>query len=369
MTASFLIGLGTALPTYELEQSELGRVLCEYLQLDGRSERLLHRVLGNPAVRTRYSVLPDFSHRSGAALYGATSPALEDRMNVYRQEAPRLAARAGAIALRQAGVDVEELSQLIVVSSTAAYTPGPDAAIAHELGVPPTTERAFLSMMGCSGAFHGLHLARNMIHSGPVLVVCVELSSIHLGIPRDDGHLVAHALFGDGAAAMVLGSASDHSLLEFGTSRTFVDHEARDVVRWDLTERGFVTVLGRELPNVLRKHIRRFVEPLALEAGFAQPGDVPSWALHPGGANVIRVLADELSANSVISSREVLSEIGNVSSCSVLFSLQRELQRHGGGIPGIMAGFGPGLTLSAVGYTTRPGSEAATRHFPPSSIP
>lgn len=344
---SQVLGIGTALPEFPAAQPVVLQRVAESLGIATAEAEFAARLFRGSQVERRFFCDATFLNGEGML-------PLAQRMEVFREQAPRLAAAACRRALDQAGTRLEEITHLVVVTSTGALTPGPDADLVGVLGLQPSVERTLVGFMGCSGAFHGLRVARRAASEerrARVLLVCVEIASIHCRPTKDPGNIAAHALFGDGAAAVVLatGVAPDEAVAELGGTLCCLANEGRDLLTWELRPEGFEVNLSPELPAFLEPRVGEFVDPLL--AG-KRPADLDSWSAHPGGPAILRALERALGLRSEVlsSSYEVLRSPGNVSSGSVLFVLERELQQIGSGSQGVMVGFGPGLTLEAVHY-------------------
>ena len=345
-----ILGIGTAVPAVPSPQSLTLERMIEVLGASSREAAIARRLFRRARVETRFFCTPIPSKGEG----GDHARESMTPMEIFRREAPRLGALASRGALEQGATSPEEITHLVVVTSTGAITPGPDADLVDLLGLRPSVERVLVGFMGCSGAFQGLRVARRSLmsrHGSRALVVCIELSSIHYRPSADPGSIAAHALFGDGAAAMVLaaGVPTEDAVAVLGESACRLETGFRDLLSWDLGPAGFDVVLSPELPRALEAAMPRFIESLL--KGRA-PKEVPSWVLHPGGPAILNaaVRALELDPDALESSFDVLRSIGNVSSGSVLFVLERELARSELGTDGLMLGFGPGLTLEAVQY-------------------
>lgn len=314
-------------------------------------ERLAHRLFRHSCIDERRSCIPDFADRRAAVLYGSSRPTLEQRMAVYRREAPALAAAACERALKQARVAPQEISHLVVVSSTGVSIPGPDVELAARLSLRADVERTLVAFMGCSGAFHGLRTARHAAadaRDARVLLACVELCSIHRRDAADAAALVPQAIFADGAAAAVLGrvEADGAHLLELGRSATRLEPGTRGALTWEIREGGFAMYLSPELPAILERSVPAFAASL-LE-GAESPPEL-AWVVHPGGAAILRAVerALALQPEALASGWSVLRRLGNTSSAAVLYVLEEALARGGACGDGIALGFGPGLTLEA----------------------
>lgn len=357
-----VVGLGTALPPYRVSQVDLATWISRFLDRGIRLDHFTSRVFGKAGVDTRYMAIPDFTGTGRAVLYDDGIPGLGKRMEVFAREAPRLAAHAVETALEQASSTPSEVSHLIAVTSTGVSVPGVDVHIANALGLRPSVERTLIGMMGCSGAFHGLRVGRKIVEDDPtarVLMVCVELCSLHLDPDPDLGKIVAHALFSDAAAAVLLTGSAERqgALVELGTARTHLDYEARELVQWKLADAGFEITLSPRLAKTVGRRVRGFTD-LLIEESRSSEGQRPieSWIVHPGGPALIRELEENLGleAADLADAREVLRSTGNSSSAAVLFVLERAAARAQSGARGIMLGFGPGLTLEGLSFTHGP---------------
>jgi predicted naringenin-chalcone synthase len=349
-----IVGLGTVYPEHRVCQDDVGPWVANYLDYPQQSRRFAERIFRLSSVRTRYSVLEDFSNSSKATLYTGGLPALEDRMRVFQTAAPALAEKASIDALEHAGLAAVDITHLIVITSTGFFTPGPDADLVARLGLSISVERTVVSMSGCSGAFTGLRLAQRIIgddSTSKVLMICVELSTIHLDDEPDHDKIVAYSIFGDACGAAVLTNASDpnRAIATVGNFRTQLEYGGRDLLKWDLKSTGFSITLSDDLVPFFSERVGDFVAPLIEHAtgGSPDPRDVPSWVVHPGGPSILRNIQQrlDLEPDALESSWRVLRDGGNLSSASVLFALQHERIRRNVGDKGLLLGFGPGLTL------------------------
>lgn len=291
----------------------------------------------------------------------AVDPVLEDvstwstgrRMQRYLAEAMPLAKGAAAGALADAGMDADEIGLLAVVSCTGYSTPGVDHSLARDLGLAPTAERALIGHMGCHAALPALGIVTDhvAVHKRPALLLCVEVPSLHAQPPsRDIDQVLAHALFSDAAAAVVVAPGAARGSLAVLDREAFTDSASASYITWEITDLGFRMGLSRELPEVLGRAVGPAVDRLLARHG-ARRQDVGAWAVHPGGLGILDAVdrALGLPATALEASRCTLAENGNCSSPTVLLVLE-ELRRRGEletGALAVMLAFGPGLTLYA----------------------
>src|SRR5690606_18367330 len=230
---------------------------------------------------------------------------------------------------------------------TGYATPGLDILLARDLGLAADCQRLFVGHMGCYAALPGLRAVSDFVQvSGrPAALLCAELASLHVQPPTvDTGQIVAHALFSDAAAAVVVTPGGDgYEVLRVGsvTDPTTAGH-----MTWEVTDLGLRMGLSPLVPEALAAKVAGFVADLLAGAGLSMAA-VDGWAVHPGGPHILDVVERELglAPAALAPSRGVLAAHGNCSSPTVLLILD-ELRRAGPGYVLALA-FGPGLTLYA----------------------
>jgi predicted naringenin-chalcone synthase len=282
-----------------------------------------------------------------AGFYGDHWPSTAQRMAIYGDAAPALAVRA-VEALGQR-VPIEGITHLVVASCTGFTAPGTDQRIAALLGLSPSVERLLVGYMGCYAAIVALRSARHIVRSDPdarVLVICVELSTLHL---QDDPRvepLLAMLQFGDGAAAALVTGAPGGIALGQPFSATLPD--SADLIRWDLGDHGFAMHLSGEVPGAIAAAL---ADPAMLPI---ESGAVDLWAVHAGGRSILDAVARalDLSAEALDHSRAVLRAFGNMSSATLLFVLARILAGEERG-RGVALAFGPGLAAEGLTFEHR----------------
>jgi alkylresorcinol/alkylpyrone synthase len=310
----------------------------------GPAATLAKRIFGNAGVVNRHA---------------AVNPLLEDpsgwsterRMRRYLAEALPLGKEAVGRALADAGVSPADVGLFAVCSCTGYVTPGLDILLARDMGMSPRTQRLFIGHMGCYAALPGLGVAADFValHNRPAVLLCVELTSLHVQPSTiDTQQIVAHSLFSDAAAAAVL-LPGEPSGYEVRDARSVTDTTSADHMTWDVTDLGFRMGLSSQVPDVLSRYVGQLASDLLDPHGLALT-DVDGWAVHPGGPRILSVVERELGLppDALATSRATLAEHGNCSSPTVLLILEA-LRREAAAARNVVAlAFGPGLTLYAI---------------------
>lgn len=335
----------TAVPATIVGQAALRDLLHEQEVYGPLGRRVISAAFDGSEIETRHSVLEELGSDAPPrvpALYEASSRRLADpgtaaRNDAYALYSKPLLVEAARKALAGApGLDAADVTHVVTVSCTGFYAPGPDYVLVRELGLRPSTQRFHLGFMGCYAAFPALRMAAQFCEADPsavVLVVSVELCSLHLHVVDDPDAIVAASVFGDGAAAAVVtAQGGSGPQLDLDAFESTIVPEGAGEMAWTIGDHGFDMVLSSYVPKIVERNIGAAFEPLLAGAGLAV-GDVDAWAVHPGGRSILdRVqsalgLDDELLAPS----RRVLREFGNMSSASVLFILSDLLHEQGDG--------------------------------------
>ncbi len=342
-----VIGLGTAVPQGRISQAEALALAPQMLTASPRQQRLLERIYQRSGVTHRHCLPPAVS----------PNPTTAERMRRYQPAALELAHRAARLALEDAGIEARAITHLITVSCTGFGAPGFDLALIASLPLSMDVARTHVGFMGCHGAFNGLRVARAFVEADPracVLLCAVELCSLHLQEGWNPDHIVANALFADGAGAVVAvgsevggPSSSKRGGLQLVASSSTVLPGTEDLMGWTIEDHGFSMVLSSQVPSRIAAHLRPWLDLWLAGQGLALP-KVETWAVHPGGPRILRAVLESagLQPAQINLSTEVLAEFGNMSSATILFILERLRTRAGSG-PCLALGFGPGLTVEA----------------------
>ncbi|MBK8272582.1 MAG: type III polyketide synthase [Sphingomonadales bacterium] len=333
--------IGTATPAHDIHQAFID--WASKRVADPREAGLFSRMAARSGIAHRYSVLPRGQDGgSPVAQDGFYAddilPPTSARMALYGQHAPALALDA----IRRLG-PLGTITHVVVASCTGFVAPGIDQIIAGRLGLSPSVERLLVGFMGCYAAISALRSARHIVRSEPsarVLVVTVELSTLHLQPETALEPLLAMLQFGDGAAAALVTAEGSGLAIEDPFATTLPD--SAGLIRWDIGDQGFSMHLSGAVPGRIADALRE-PEFRHILTGGLDPGAIDSWAVHAGGRSILDAVSHalDLDSQALTISRNVLHDYGNMSSATLMFALAGFLDRPSR--QGVALAFGPGL--------------------------
>lgn len=347
---AYINAVATATPAYDMHGAFM--TWARMRLGEGKSRAVLDRMAERSGIAHRWSVLPPSANGgsqtdTGGFYDAAAWPGTGQRMAVYAREAPVLAEAAA----RKLG-PLDDVTHLVVASCTGFVAPGVDQLLARRLGLRGDVERCLVGFMGCYAAVAALRTAYHIARSQPgakVLVVTVELSSLHLQETSDRKSLLAMMLFADGAAAAIV--SSDPQGLEIAAPFSVALPESEGLITWTITDSGFAMELSGKVPERISStladaHIR---ERLGLGR------EIDSWAVHAGGRSVLDAVEQglELPGTALAASRGVLRDFGNMSSSTLMFTLA-EILANERPSSGVAMAFGPGLAVEGFRYRAAP---------------
>ena len=347
--------IGTAVPPNDFHHGFLG--IGRRMLRDARKIRLFDRMAERSGIAHRFSVMGtgrlDAGEIDNAGFYRPGSfPGTGARMAFYDRAALPLARQAvAALGLD----DKPDISHLIVASCTGFAAPGLDLQLAAALGLPGTVERTLIGFMGCSAALPALRAARHIVRSdvtARVLVVNLELCSLHLHETSELDEILAFLLWGDGcSAALVTAQPEGIALQGF---RSAVIPDSSDLITWQIGDDGFRMHLSGQVPQRISEALRDTVGQADAEGLLYGKGtqSIDLWAVHTGGRTVLDAVESSLSLppEALSYSRGVLHDYGNMSSATVMFVLERMLQRAAAPACGIAMAFGPGMVAESMQF-------------------
>ncbi len=334
-----VLAVATAVPPYELGQAEVMRRI--ELALGPRSREIIRLLpmFGNTGIDRRYSSVP--------IKWYEELHEWPERNRVYLDSALDLLEAATLRVLAAAGRGVDEIDAIVAVSTTGIATPSLDALLMERMRLRRDVRRLPIFGLGCAGGAIGLSRAAAMARNDPgslVLFLVVELCA--LCFRRDDftkSNIVATALFGDGAAAALISSEGAGARITGGGEYTWPD--SLDVMGWDVTRDGLKAIFSRDIPELVTTKLHDVAVAFLAEHGLTLR-DIDAFVCHPGGAKVLDALevAFELEPGTLVTSREVLREYGNMSAATVMFVLERTIGDSQPWRRALVSALGPGFT-------------------------
>ncbi|PQM28991.1 type III polyketide synthase [Sphingopyxis lindanitolerans] len=344
-----LNALATAVPGHDIHHAFIDWATPRLA--DERVRALFARMAARSGIDHRWSVLPPTPTGGSPVAPGGFYdhpglPPTSVRMAAYADHAPDLAMQA--IAALGDAFDPARVTHIVVASCTGFVAPGIDQILARRLKLAPSVERVLIGFMGCYAGITALRTARHIVRSqadAVVLVVSVELSTLHLQLEDRPEPLLAMLQFSDGAAAGIV--SADASGLELGEGISLALEDSAEMIRWDIGDTGFAMHLSGEVPGRLREAL---AAPPVRERLFGG-GTPPLLAVHAGGRSVLDAVEHGLDvpADALADSRAVLARFGNMSSATILFVLAAMIARGAAG-QGLAIAFGPGLAAEAIRF-------------------
>ncbi|MBZ8132917.1 type III polyketide synthase [Afifella sp. IM 167] len=353
MPEAFINRIATAVPAHEVHRFFLGFAAAQ-LKDDPRKRAVFSRMADKGGIEHRYSCVAPAEDPEGAKVDAGgiflrgDFPGTAQRMDLYESHAPDLAIEA--VERLDLGAERERVTHLVVTSCTGFSAPGIDLEIVARCGLSQSVERTLVGFMGCYAALNALKLARHIVRSEPearVLVVNIELCTLHLRDTVELEELLSFCLWGDGCAAALV--SAEEAGLRLDSFRTLLAADSRELMSWRVRDDGFDMVLSGRVPAVIHETLGQHRGEVL---GNTAVGDIDLWAVHPGGRSVLDAVerALELGPQALAASRQVLRENGNMSSATVMFVLEKMLGDASGGEQGCGMAFGPGLTAETMRF-------------------
>lgn len=352
---AYLNSIATAVPTNDVHRFFID-FASSLLFEDPRRRAIFNRMADKGGIEHRFSCFASGAHpeagsadAEGVFTRGAF-PGTAKRMDMFAAAAPILATRAVEQVLQEQ--DKAAITHLIVTTCTGFSAPGIDLEIIARSGLSPGIERTIIGFMGCYAAINALKQARHIVRSEPearVLVVNIELCTLHLKETTDLEKLLSFCLWGDGCAASIVSAEPTGMALD--SFHAVVAADSRELMTWSVRDDGFDMVLSGQVPAAINEVIGAKSDEILRGRAI---GDINLWAVHPGGRSVLDAVerALNLDAVALAPSREVLRANGNMSSATVMFVLESMLATRQAGQQGCAMAFGPGLTAETMLFQT-----------------
>ncbi|MBC6495109.1 naringenin-chalcone synthase [Microbacterium sp. 4-7] len=376
-----LRSLRTIVPDTVIEQHEVRDIFASQPDVGRLAQRIIGASFNGSGIDTRHTVIRELSPAAGTddkmffdrETGRLQSPGTAARNDLYTREASRLFVEVARSAL-DADPDIvaADVTHVITASCTGFHAPGPEYEIVRGLGLSDSVQRYHLGFMGCYASLPALRAASQFCAADPtavVLVVSVELCTVHLRSSEDPDLIVANSLFADGAAAGIVTArdlATPVPAVRLDGFHTAIAAEGEKDMAWTIGDHGFEMILSTKVPQIIGETIIGAIRPLyAREGELAAAFDegrvgerVEHWAIHPGGRSILDRVQERLnlSDDQLFPARETLRENGNMSSATVLFVIKRILDdgaRDGSRVAAMA--FGPGLTAESALMTVTTG--------------
>jgi predicted naringenin-chalcone synthase len=329
----------------------------EFLQkrfADSTPLRKFAALLRDDSIESKYSVLPDFTHGTLPHLFPLPhrEPTTSERIQLFMREALQLARVACEQTLEKAALKPEQITHIITISCTGMSAPGLEIQLLQRLGLHTHIQRHAVNFMGCYAAFHGFRLADLICKTDPqarVLLVSVELCTLHFRLDGSDDNILSTYLFGDGAAACICSAEKPKGttcMSPLGFTSVLLPKGAQDMA-WHIGNNGFEMVLNREVPKHIQLGMGEAYHRMLLQHQLTTQ-EISGYAIHPGGKSILAAFEIGLGIEreQLKNSYEVLKQFGNMSSVTIFFVLKKCLTPATSGI-WYAAAFGPGLSVES----------------------
>ncbi|CAM6112420.1 unnamed protein product [Calypogeia fissa] len=376
-----VLAIGRAVPDQVVHQEELAARFLKDMNCDQDPKVVakLQRLCTNTTVKTRYSVMNEQMLRENPSFLVDGASTVKQRLKICGDAVTKMGTTAALRALEEWGRPKEDITHMVYVSSSEIRLPGGDLHLAVSLNLRKDIKRVMLYMNGCNGGATGIRVVKDLVENNAgsrVILITSDTTIIGFRAPNPDRpyDLVGAALFGDGAAAMILGADPLPSLERphfelHWAGQSFIPG-TQGVINGTLTEEGIIFTLGRELPAVLEANIEEFTSDLLKKITKEDSGGKELkyndlfWAIHPGGPAILNAVENKLNLlpEKLTSPRQVLMDYGNINSNTVIYVLdymrkasakRRELGIQTGQVVddpewGFIMAFGPGITMEGM---------------------
>ncbi|KAI3813512.1 hypothetical protein L1987_18237 [Smallanthus sonchifolius] len=364
-----ILAIGTATPSSCVYQADYP----DYYFRITKSEHMVdlkekfQRMCDKSMIRRRYMYITEEFLKENSNMCEYMAPSLDVRQDVVVVEVPKLGKEAATKAIKEWGFPKSMITHLVFCTTSGVDMPGADYQLTKLLGLRPSVKRFMMYQQGCFAGGTVLRLAKDLAENNKgarVLVVCSEITAVTFRGPSDShlDSLVGQALFGDGAAAVIIGSDPDLSverpLFEMVSAAQTILPDSEGAIDGHLREVGLTFHLLKDVPGLIAKNIEKALTQAFSPLGINDWNSI-FWIAHPGGPAILDQVELKLGLeeHKMRATRHVLSEYGNMSSACVLFILDEMRKKSteegktttGEGLDwGVLFGFGPGLTIETV---------------------
>ncbi|WP_298316889.1 3-oxoacyl-[acyl-carrier-protein] synthase III C-terminal domain-containing protein [uncultured Aquimarina sp.] len=335
------------LPQYVRDTKEILPFVSQWLTgQEDRFRRKVLKIFENAAVDRRYGIM------SIEEVFTATS--FEEKNDIHIREVKKLGNSVVKKALNQAAWDPKSLDYIITVSCTGIMIPSLDAYIINELGLRQDIVRLPVTEMGCAAGVSGMIYAKNFLQANPgkrAAVIAIESpTATFQHTDYSMVNIVSAAIFGDGAACVLLSSEEEINGPKIIADEMYHFYDATTMMGFKLTNGGLQMVLDKEVPEKIARHFPDIIHPFLQKHGKTIE-EIDHLIFHPGGKKIVQTvegLFGDLGKN-IDDTKAVLQEYGNMSSATVLYVLERFMNKKPTkGETGLMLSFGPGFSAQRI---------------------
>jgi len=339
--------VGKALPEFWSATEDILPFLDVWLKnQDDRFIRKVKKIFEGAAVDKRYSIM------SPGEVFSDLS--FEDRNNIYIKECIKLGKQCLETALEKAEWNAQDLDFIITVSCTGIMIPSLDAYLINELRLRQDIVRLPVTEMGCAAGVSGIIYAKNFLKANPgkrAAIVAVESPTATFQLNDFSmANVVSAAIFGDGAACVLLSSDETDDGPEILSEEMYHFYDAENMMGFKLTNSGLQMVLDVEVPETIASHFPAIIHPFLAKNGL-EIDTIDHLIFHPGGKKIIQIVEELFGrlGKNIDETKEVLRLYGNMSSATVLYVLERIMDKKPAtGEKGLMLSFGPGFSAQRI---------------------
>lgn len=355
---SYLHSIQTAVPKYKSSQEVICSFMQKWYNADEEVSRKIQLMYARSGIQYRHSCLDDFNGNSKSPFFSNQEfPGINQRMKLYFNTAPEIALEACLKTIHESGLDLNGITHLITISCTGMAAPGLDLILLEQLNLSPEVQRTSVNFMGCYAGFHAMKMAKQITQSeknSHVLLVSVELCTLHFQREYSIDQVAANLLFSDGAAACLVSSdePDDKPFLNLNSFYSKVISKGVNDMAWNISESGFLMKLSAYIPDLLKEGMGDILKNALSKSGI-ELNEIYHWAIHPGGKKILDQLKIELNLHDeqLRPSYNTLNDYGNMSSATIFYVLKLILSDKDNWFkPGFAAGFGPGLTVETMNF-------------------
>ncbi len=339
--------VATQLPPYTRNTSEIIPFVKQWMTgQEPRFQRKVVKLFEGAGVERRYSIMDPIEV--------FTNPSFESRNDIYIREVKKLGKLSLEKALGQAGWQATDIDFIITVSCTGIMIPSVDAYLINDLKMRQDIVRLPVTEMGCAAGVSGVIYANNFLKANPgkrAAIVAIEAPTATFQLEDYSMvNIVSAAIFGDGAACLLMSSNEEDDGVKVLAEEMYHFYDATDLMGFKLVDTGLQMILDKDVPQQISDHFPAIVHPF-LEKSGKTINDIEHLVFHPGGKKIVQTVEDLFGSlgKNIDDTKEVLKLYGNMSSATVLFVLERFMNKNlPKGELGLMLSFGPGFSAQRV---------------------